>query len=303
MLEVFAYNAGKGDCIRIHYAGTHNIIIDSGVMRFSQNFKRICDSVIQERETLDALILTLVDTDHIGGILTNLRRANYKCPFNEVWMNHSGKASFGDRTLSVQQNDEVYARLLNRGINVKPMYKDIRNELAGAKICVFWPDKNILEDYDDCCVERNLARHADYGLSLSDLANKPLPIQDASSNNKKSVVFSFEFENRKLLFTGDAWAENVISAQGVYDLVKISHHGSARNISELYRDSIHASNFLICTDGVSHPDKQTIAKLEKWYGKIDIYSPSEWWKNGYFIKDDYLHKISYHYREGCAIIW
>lgn len=174
-----------------------------------------------------------------------------------------GKASFGDRTLSVQQNDEVYARLLNRGINVKPMYKDTRNELAGAKICVFWPDENILEDYDGRCVERNLARHADYGLSLSDLANKLLPIQDASINNKKSVVFSFEFENRKLLFTGDAWAENVISAQGVYDLVKIPHHGSARNISELYRESIHASNFLICTDGVSHPDKQTIAKLEK----------------------------------------
>ena len=61
MLEVFAYNAGKGDCIRIHYAGTHNIIIDSGVMRFSPNFKRICDSVIQERETLDALILTHVE--------------------------------------------------------------------------------------------------------------------------------------------------------------------------------------------------------------------------------------------------
>ena len=55
MLEVFVYNAGKGDCIRIHYAETHNIIIDSGVMRFSPNFKRICDSVIQDRETLDAL--------------------------------------------------------------------------------------------------------------------------------------------------------------------------------------------------------------------------------------------------------
>ena len=52
MLEVFVYNAGKGDCIRIHYAETHNIIIDSGVMRFSSNFKRICDSLIQNRETL-----------------------------------------------------------------------------------------------------------------------------------------------------------------------------------------------------------------------------------------------------------
>ena len=93
MLEVFVYNAGKGDCIRIHYAETHNIIIDSGVMRFSPNFKRICDSVIQDRETLDALILTHVDTDHIGGILTNLRSANYTCPFNMIYNKNSPTSS------------------------------------------------------------------------------------------------------------------------------------------------------------------------------------------------------------------
>ena len=71
-------------------------------------------------------------------------------------------------------------------------------------------------------LERNLARHTDYGLSLSELADKPLPQHDVSVSNKKSIVFSFEFEGHKLLFTGDAWAENVVSAQGVYDLVKPS---------------------------------------------------------------------------------
>ena len=84
------------------------------------------------------------------------------------------------------------------------------------------------------------------------LAEMPLPIRDTSRNNKQSIVFSFTFENHSLLLTGDAWAEDVIKAKGTYALVKLPHHGSARNISETYPGSIHSSDFLICTDGINH---------------------------------------------------
>ena len=84
MLEVYTYNAGKGDCVRLRFAETHNIFIDTGVTRFAHSFKRICDQIIAAGETLDAIILTHVDDDHIGGILANLRFSTYKCPFHEV---------------------------------------------------------------------------------------------------------------------------------------------------------------------------------------------------------------------------
>ena len=46
MLQVFNYNAGKGDCIRLRYTGLagtpHNILIDSGVIRFGLEFEAIC---------------------------------------------------------------------------------------------------------------------------------------------------------------------------------------------------------------------------------------------------------------------
>ena len=73
MLEVYTYNAGKGDCVRLRFDDTHNIIIDTGVIRFAPAFKRICDEITSAGETLDLLILTHVDDDHIGGILANLR--------------------------------------------------------------------------------------------------------------------------------------------------------------------------------------------------------------------------------------
>lgn len=217
-------------------------------------------------------------------------------------MNHSGNATAEDRPLSVQQNNEVYARLHAQGIRVVPAHAGDHKEIAGATIEIFWPE-HIDEDDWQKYKEVQLAHHSDYHLSLSELADISLPTQDTSRNNKQSIVFAFTYENHRLLFTGDAWAEDVAKAKGKYDLVKLSHHGSARNISEEYKDKIQSTNFLICTDGVNHPDKQTIAKLEKWYGKINIYSSSAWWRNGYFTENDRQHKVNYSQMEGLVVAW
>ena len=305
MLQVFTYNAGKGDCIRLRFAESHNIFIDTGVIRFSATFQRICNQIRLAGESLDALILTHVDDDHIGGILGALRHTTYRCPFNEVWMNHSGNTVSGDRTLSVQQNDEVYSRLMQQRITVRRLHEGDCIRIAGAVINVYWPRNNTsisgmkLREYR----ESQLARHCDYSIPLSVLAGKKLPSHDTSQNNKNSVVFSFSYDNHSLLFTGDAWAEDVVKAKGNYDLVKLPHHGSARNISESYKDSIQSANFLVCTDGSGHPDKQTIAKLEKWFGEINIFSPTAWWKQGYFCGNDRSHSICYYQKEGLVIEW
>lgn len=86
------------------------------------------------------------------------------------------------------------------------------------------------------------------------------------------------------LFCGDAWAENIPG--GKYDLVKLPHHGSIRNISDALLSRIQADTFLICADGTSHPNKQTIAKLLQQYGNISIYSNYSWWMNGFLMTDD-----------------
>lgn len=301
MLEIYAYNAGKGDCIRIRYDELRNIFIDTGVTRFGAEFKRICDEIKASEEKLEVLILTHVDDDHIGGILANLRSRSYTCPFNEVWMNHLGTASVGDRELSARQNDEVYARLTQMGVTVKPFIAGDQKSVAGAVLRCFWPEKAEMEKRTTKDVL--LARHCDYGFTLSELAEMPIASQDISINNRNSIIFVFEYDGHRLLFTGDAWAEHVVKAAGTYDLIKLPHHGSIRNVSEAYTKALNAANFLICTDGIGHPDKQTIAKLEKWYGEINIYSPSAWWSNNYIRHGDLEHRISYKKTEGLVMVW
>lgn len=303
MLELYTYNAGKGDCIRLRFAETHNIFIDTGVVGGAERFKALCDDIINVGETLDALILTHVDDDHIGGILYNLRKKSYKCPFTEVWMNHLGGASISDRQLSVRQNDEVYAELIRRGVIVIPMTLGTVKEIAGAKIEIIWPLPSMLESIPIVRRDTMLSRHNDYRYSLTELADKPITKRDVSPNNKNSIIFTFSYENHNLLFTGDAWAEDVIKAKGQYDLIKLPHHGSARNISEEYASTITSKRFLICTDGVFHPDKQTIAKLEKWYGDIIIYSPTDWWEKGFYTDGDKNHNIKYEKKDGLVIRW
>ena len=308
MLQLYTYNAGKGDCIRIRFAETHNIIIDSGVIRFATRFNKICGEILSSGQTLDALILTHVDNDHIGGFLVNLRLNSYRCPFNEVWMNYDGAASTGiatlDVNLSTRQNNEVAARLKNRGVPIRSMCAGDRILLHGAQIDVVWPEKSSLSQHNSV-MRRDvpLAHRSDYSLSLTSLAQKPIKEHDTSYNNKNSIVFTFTYDSRRFLFTGDAWAEDIVRAEGQYDLTKISHHGSVRNISEDFKLRLRSENFLICTDGVSHPDKQTIAKLEKWYGAINIYSPVAWWERGYLVADDRKHNIKYYRKEGLVIAW
>jgi beta-lactamase superfamily II metal-dependent hydrolase len=306
MLEVYTYNAGKGDCLRIRFGQGHNMLIDTGVMRFGIRLKEICEEIQSSGETLDVLILTHVDDDHIGGILS-LLRSGWKCPFLEVRMNHSGLVSPSANSnayLSTAQNDEVYQRLASQNVQILPMLAGHLIFVDKAKIITISP-KAILTD--NIRANTPLAYQRDYGKSLSQLASSPIRSTDRSINNKNSIIFIFEYEGRRLLFTGDAWAEDLVCGLGHdmqhFDLVKLPHHGSAGNISADFKNHINCSNFLICTDGVAHPDKQTIAKLASWYGKINIFSPSDWWSRGFFTSEDDTDLINLIHREGLAVKW
>ncbi len=305
MLNLYTYNAGKGDCIRLEYGDettTHNIVIDTGVTRFAPSFQNICQNMAPH----DLLILTHVDDDHIGGILSSLR-SGWKCPFREVRMNRSGSLSSGNAYLSTRQNDEVYSRLADQVVDVKPMLAGDETTLYNLKITTIWPD-NIITDNSRS--DTPLAYQKDYGKSLDMLADEPIKPTDHSINNRNSIVFIFEYDGHRLLFTGDAWGADIVEALKTvdgckqhFDLVKLPHHGAVGNLSEEFPSVIDSDRFLICTDGVMHPDKQTIAKLIKWYGRCTVYSPSIWWSSGFFTGSDDSNSINLEHKEGVVIRW
>ena len=302
MLQIFNYNAGKGDCIRLRYTGIsgvpHNVLIDSGVSRFGLEFESICQRILSDHEKIDVVLITHVDLDHLGGLLYNLRNKRKIC-IEEVWMNH-GRLMEKNTDLAVKHNDELYTRLKERNIPVKAVVTGTTYELDGAVFRVLWPDEETLchlfgKSSEDVLLEK----HSDYGYSFDELMEMPIKRRDASQSNRASVIMEIECEEQKILFTGDAWSEDILRVSGstTYDLIKLPHHGSVRNISEEWCGQIKCKNYMICTDGISHPDKQTIAKLLKWNDEITVYGSTDWWKGMPVVGDEEkMEKM--HFEEG-----
>lgn len=295
-MKIYAYNAGKGDCVRV-VVGSHNIFIDTGVTRFGETFRSICDEIIASGDSLDLLVLTHVDDDHIGGVL-HLLRHGWKSPFKQVRMNVAAKVT-QNSPLSTAQNNEVYKRLNDQGVTVLPMMAGDEITIDEVKILTLWPKTFYVQDRTNA----PLAFRRDYGMPLSDLALAPIRAKDTSINNRNSVVFTLTYEDHNLLFTGDAWGTDIIESVEAsefqeFDIVKLPHHGAVGNLAEEFPKYISCSNFMICTDGRMHPDKQTIAKLMSWYGAVTIYSPSDWWSKGFFTEDDDRTGLSLVQKEG-----
>ncbi|MEA9830474.1 AVAST type 1 anti-phage system MBL fold metallo-hydrolase Avs1a [Xanthomonas campestris pv. raphani] len=99
---------------------------------------------------------------------------------------------------------------------------------------------------------------------------KDLHIADTSLTNGSSIAFVLQGEGARLLFLGDAWADDVIaavpangSAPVVFDAIKISHHGSRHNSSVELLQRVDAPCFLISSDGSrhGHPDFEVLAEI------------------------------------------
>lgn len=95
--------------------------------------------------------------------------------------------------------------------------------------------------------------------SDADLAAAYSP--DNSITNGSSISLIVEIEGLRLLFLGDSWADDAVTALApngptVFDAVKIAHHGSVRNTSPELLMLVDSSHYFISTDGArhDHPD-------------------------------------------------
>ena len=96
--------------------------------------------------------------------------------------------------------------------------------------------------------------------------------EDDEHPNGSSIAFVLEFFDKKILFLGDSHP-TLIEKQLrrhypnkeliVFDLIKISHHGSKKNTSPALLKLIDSSKYIISTNGFKfdHPDLETIARI------------------------------------------
>ena len=147
---------------------------------------------------------------------------------------------------------------------------------------------------------------------LSVLMEEPLPSPDTSIYNKSSIAFVFEYDDIKLLMLGDASSDTCLrSIKEISllkpfraDAVKLSHHGSSKNISDDFLDYVVTDTFVLSTNGrlitgrAEMPGKHTISRLikKKHFNYVVVLNNYNWWddcyKGNYFTKNDFHEYIN-----------
>lgn len=95
---------------------------------------------------------------------------------------------------------------------------------------------------------------------------------DESVTNGSSIALIVEIGSSRLLFLGDSWAEDIEAViralpnatfPVVFDVIKVSHHGSLRNTSPTLLGLIDSPVFLISSNGErhNHPDSEVLKAI------------------------------------------
>jgi hypothetical protein len=131
--------------------------------------------------------------------------------------------------------------------------------------------------------------HTQVGVTPKDY--EALQILDASITNLSSIMFMVESEGKKLLFTGDGLGRDVLevlsekkmlNSEGRLhvDILKVPHHGSERNVSVQFFDTITADMYIISANGRDdNPSfltlKWIIESGKKYHRKVTIVATNK----------------------------
>jgi len=155
--------------------------------------------------------------------------------------------------------------------------EDWLDELEDKKYNFNISDEDIFDDAFEFFNMYNKTFDSNYSsISGSDNLNfeelAKVESKDSSYTNGSSIAFIIEYNKKKLLFLGDSHEdiiyENLKNYEKrgnnlIFDLVKLSHHGSNENISNRLLSIIESKRFLISTEGIyyKHPHIEAISKI------------------------------------------
>lgn len=299
MISIHMLPVGNGDCfILVLQDGDHTqlLVIDSGFVGTYRIFKPNLFNLLDKYSCDVHMLLTHIDTDHIGG---------YKTLFQDDKFKDYGRiaAFYYNTTKSLKKlaPDLTPAMLgdedrINSGtktglpdaIRLEHLLRDkgvpvvtglhLGSSITfcpGMQAIVLSPSPATLSKYQAWVKAQTdlptAAGISDYKKDLKELMANPFD-PSTTLTNASSISFLIEADGRRLLFLGDscpADIEEALRIQGYSeayplkaDVVKVSHHGSRHNTSTEMLRLICGKYFLISgSGGRGHPDKEALARI------------------------------------------
>jgi beta-lactamase superfamily II metal-dependent hydrolase len=297
VIELRVLPARDGDCLLLSYGHdklTHRILIDGGRTLTYPLIKPMLEKV----ETLDLLVITHVDQDHILGVLALLKDRHRPVQFGDIWFN--GYDQLHDVEIEVfgaRDGEKLTTALLeqhlpwNRAFSGHAARCDRQAVLlGGATLTLLSPDSDqlaaLIPVWERECGKEGLMPgqqakepppgYEQFGaINVDDLADEKF-VPDTSKTNPTSIGFLFEYDGTRLVFTGDgddarlrSSLQPLADAEGGrlrIDALKVSHHGSKANLSKETLAILECGTYIISTDGSrhQHPDDVAMARILKY---------------------------------------
>ncbi len=278
-------------------ADTYLILKNQKGKREDGPLKTLIGELRQKGQLIDLLILSHIDEDHAGGILRWFGQdSDASAMIKEVWFNGGREISgFLDEEANSDLDLEIYPdgdtlTSFQQGIDFSKFIAgnkkwDRRIFIQGDTIKKFGftfsflsPDKEKLQilvkewrkkkpDYFTA------PKQNDYAQSIADHLTADKFEEDPSTSNGSSLAFILEIKNKYFALLGDAHPSVLIkglSDLGISpqkplrtELVKLPHHGSAKNTNRELLECFDSPLYIISTNGRTHqhPDKQMLSRL------------------------------------------
>lgn len=294
MIEVEVQKAYKGDCIWVRCIAEKNtnIVIDAGTSTFAVGFKNLLDKIKENKERIDLMVFSHIDDDHIRGCIRYLQNEGEKI-IDKVWINGVGTNVYSNmQEHSANNVSDLVSLIKEKGIPIEsPVFEGKEYIFCGGVVRVIGPtEAEVMAVAEKIEKSNKMQEHsADSFLgNIDEAVDEYKP--DMSETNRASIIIVVECEDKKLLFTGDSTSENILGAIDKhyacdeFEIVKLPHHGSPRNISRELIKRIKSNRFIISTN--KRIDKVTLRRFVEEKKFIELMINYDWWTNGYFTNDD-----------------
>ena len=285
-MEIKFLKAGKGDAILVSSNGEH-MLVDGGDDT-TYLFKEL-DVIYNKGESINCLVVTHHDSDHINGILELFKELNNnrygvakdfikRIYFNSPRLFLGKKISTGSNQLSYKQAYQLEEKICELDILWDQLLTEKSNifNIGSFSVNCLSPTDDIVDSYsNNSGAYLSSLSEGDWGKSLEDLSkyvsDKKL---DKSPPNESSIVLEVESDNFRTLLTADITPKRLAQVLSdlfnrndnkllQYNFFKLPHHGCHRNITKEILSKIACDKYFISTDGNNHylPNKKTILKV------------------------------------------
>lgn len=297
--------ASEGDSLLLHYgvaSKPSHVVIDSGRKATWKALQPRLEAACSRGETLELLVITHIDRDHIEGVLELMQADSIAKSFRDIWFN--GFHHLVDQRvepMGVVQGEALTDALLTLGlpwnshkrwhggpVALAQPDEPVRVSLdGGLQITLLSPWvgqlKSLRKEWEEVCLEAGLVP----GLGTSQRREHPALerygivdveklaaaefTEDSAKPNGSSIAFIAEYDGHRVLLGADAHPSQLLCALGALggrqklSAFKLPHHGSKANLSTALLQAVACSRYVVSTNGTyfQHPDRETIARIIK----------------------------------------